>query len=341
MKTRSTAFALLATALLGTAAARAQQVAPPAPPPFMDALAQHGTWRNEPNVGWYWRPYEADRTSGWRPYLSGGRWEWIVDAWHWTSDYVWGATVFHYGRWANLADKGGWVWVPGDAFSPAWVHWVKSGDGYWGWAPLPPSPGFAPGFLLAPQLQASDFLFVAEGQLARRNLESVTLAGGPPAVPAAPPAVVQPQPVVVQQQPVVVQQPPYYTTTTPIVIREETRYVGPSIWWDYSVCRYCGHRHGGDCRGYRDSRYSHDHGHRDDYRGRVPDSPRIVPVPTRPPTHVPAAVHQSRNVRIVPAQSVTPAPRTVPNAPIGRQPAPSSTPSSRASAIKEALEGRR
>jgi hypothetical protein len=31
----------------------------------------------------------------------------------------------------------GWVWVPGTRWAPAWVSW-RSGDGYYGWAPLPP-----------------------------------------------------------------------------------------------------------------------------------------------------------------------------------------------------------
>jgi hypothetical protein len=31
----------------------------------------------------------------------------------------------------------GWIWVPGDEWAPAWVSW-HYGDGYVGWAPLPP-----------------------------------------------------------------------------------------------------------------------------------------------------------------------------------------------------------
>ena len=35
----------------------------------------------------------------------------------------------------------GWLWVPGTDWGPAWVSW-QHGDGYVGWAPLPPAVGF-------------------------------------------------------------------------------------------------------------------------------------------------------------------------------------------------------
>ena len=40
------------------------------------------------------------------------------------------------GAGSNLAGTG-WVWVPGYTWAPAWVSW-RYGDGYAGWAPLPP-----------------------------------------------------------------------------------------------------------------------------------------------------------------------------------------------------------
>jgi len=48
----------------------------------------------------------------------------------------WGWATYHYGRWVNL-DGTGWCWVPGYTWAPAWVSW-RYGDGYCGWAPLPP-----------------------------------------------------------------------------------------------------------------------------------------------------------------------------------------------------------
>ena len=50
--------------------------------------------------------------------------------------------MFHYGRWYR--DSVGWVWVPGYDWGPAWVCW-RQGDGYCGWAPLPPAAVFKPG----------------------------------------------------------------------------------------------------------------------------------------------------------------------------------------------------
>ena len=40
---------------------------------------------------------------------------------------------YHYGRWA-YDPLYGWFWLPGAAYSPAWVYWMYS-PGYIGWAP--------------------------------------------------------------------------------------------------------------------------------------------------------------------------------------------------------------
>src|SRR5205085_236123 len=40
---------------------------------------------------------------------------------------------YHYGRWAYDAFYG-WVWMPGNGYSPAWVYW-SYGSNYVGWAP--------------------------------------------------------------------------------------------------------------------------------------------------------------------------------------------------------------
>lgn len=49
-----------------------------------------------------------------------------------------GWVVSHYGRWV-WSSRYGWVWVAGDAWGPALVEWCY-GDGYVGWAPMPPHP---------------------------------------------------------------------------------------------------------------------------------------------------------------------------------------------------------
>jgi hypothetical protein len=56
--------------------------------------------------------------------------------WTWVSDYSWGWAPFHYGRW-DYDNYYGWFWVPDNEWGPAWVVW-RSGEGYYGWAPMKP-----------------------------------------------------------------------------------------------------------------------------------------------------------------------------------------------------------
>jgi hypothetical protein len=102
---------------------------------FYDQLAPYGTWFESGEFGWVWQP--TDVYPGWRPY-SDGHWAWTDDyGWYWVSDAEWGWATDHYGRWFRDPDRG-WLWVPGAEWAPAWVAW-RSGEGYTGWAPLPPS----------------------------------------------------------------------------------------------------------------------------------------------------------------------------------------------------------
>jgi hypothetical protein len=110
---------------------------------FYDALAPYGSWVTLARYGDVWLP---DVPPWWRPY-SDGRWAYTDDGWAWVDNEPWGWAVFHYGRWAFDGDYG-WVWVPGDVWAPAWVAW-RFGDGYIGWAPLPPEIGWQTDFGLA------------------------------------------------------------------------------------------------------------------------------------------------------------------------------------------------
>ena len=99
---------------------------------FYDGLAPYGDWVEMPDYGWSWAPHvEGD----WRPYTRG---QWIMtdDGWFWDSDEPFGWATYHYGRWLNDPEYG-WVWIPGTEWAPAWVSW-RHGNGYTGWAPLPP-----------------------------------------------------------------------------------------------------------------------------------------------------------------------------------------------------------
>ncbi len=107
---------------------------------FYRQLAPYGDWIQRPNYGWVWYPSHVP--AGWRPYRSG-RWVESDYGWTWVSPESFGWATYHYGRW-TLDPEYGWVWVPGTEWGPAWVSW-QQGDGYIGWAPLPPSVRFRAG----------------------------------------------------------------------------------------------------------------------------------------------------------------------------------------------------
>ena len=103
---------------------------------FVTALAPYGDWVYVGSYGRVWRPSAAVVGVGFRPYGPGGHWVHTDYGWSYESDWEWGWAPFHYGRW--YLDQGhGWVWIPGNAWAPAWVSW-RYGGGYVGWAPLPP-----------------------------------------------------------------------------------------------------------------------------------------------------------------------------------------------------------
>jgi hypothetical protein len=107
---------------------------------FYSNLAPYGYWVNRPSYGWVWLPRHIRH--GWRPY-SAGRWAYTDYGWTWVSAEPFGWATYHYGRW-NLDPDYGWAWVPGTDWGPAWVSW-QEGDGYCGWAPLPPAVGWSAG----------------------------------------------------------------------------------------------------------------------------------------------------------------------------------------------------
>jgi hypothetical protein len=102
---------------------------------FYDQLGNdgNGNWIQTDQYGYVYQPNVSD--PNWAPYTQGN-WAYSDEGWTWVSDEPWGWATYHYGRWANI-DGIGWVWVPGTRWAPAWVSW-RYGDGYVGWAPLPP-----------------------------------------------------------------------------------------------------------------------------------------------------------------------------------------------------------
>lgn len=102
---------------------------------FYDSLEPHGRWVDHWKYGRVWYPSDVD--DDWRPYTRG-RWVLTEDyGWYWESTEQFGWATYHYGRW-DFDEDYGWIWVPGDTWGPAWVDW-RHGDGYVGWAPLPPA----------------------------------------------------------------------------------------------------------------------------------------------------------------------------------------------------------
>lgn len=99
---------------------------------FWDALSPYGDWLWVDPWGWVWTPWDVG--PGWRPYTDG-HWVWTHLGWTWVSEQPWGWAPFHYGRWTD--HPSGWIWIPDTVWAPAWVAW-RAGQGWIGWAPLPP-----------------------------------------------------------------------------------------------------------------------------------------------------------------------------------------------------------
>ncbi len=114
---------------------------------FRQALDPYGSWVDDPTYGTVWTPSQSVVGDDFAPYVSGGHWAYDdAQNWVWVSDYDWGWAPFHYGRWAYLGSR--WGWIPGREYAGAWVSW-RTGyggyDGYLGWAPLPPTWGWRNG----------------------------------------------------------------------------------------------------------------------------------------------------------------------------------------------------
>ena len=74
-----------------------------------DALDGNGRWEKAEGYGAVWYPEALPED--WAPYRYG-HWRWL-SAWGWTwiDDMPWGFAPSHYGRWAQIDER--WGWVPG------------------------------------------------------------------------------------------------------------------------------------------------------------------------------------------------------------------------------------
>ncbi|MEN6585455.1 MAG: DUF6600 domain-containing protein [Sulfuricella sp.] len=121
-------------------------------------LDASGSWSVDAEYGNVWMPSYV--VAGWAPY-SYGHWIWI-DPWGWTwvDDAPWGFAVSHYGRWAHI--RGRWGWVPGPiavrpVYAPALVAFVGGSNfrlslsvgnmvAGVGWFPLAPREVYRPSY---------------------------------------------------------------------------------------------------------------------------------------------------------------------------------------------------
>jgi DNA segregation ATPase FtsK/SpoIIIE-like protein len=118
-------------------------------------LDSYGTWAEDPNYGAVW--YPTISVADWAPYRYG-HWEFIAPwGWTWIENEPWGFAPFHYGRWAMVGSR--WGWVPGrlgprPVYSPALVGFVGGGGVNFslsigggsgiGWFPLAPGEAWRP-----------------------------------------------------------------------------------------------------------------------------------------------------------------------------------------------------
>ncbi len=115
-----------------------------------DDLDENGDWQAQSEYGNVWYPRV---NAGWAPYRDG-HWAWI-DPWGWTwvDDASWGYAPFHYGRWAFISNR--WGWIPGPiavrpVYAPALVVFVGGGGPAFGgnvaWFPLGPREVYVPSY---------------------------------------------------------------------------------------------------------------------------------------------------------------------------------------------------
>ncbi|MDM0000162.1 chromosome partitioning protein ParA [Variovorax sp. J22P240] len=121
-------------------------------------LDAYGDWQNDPDYGSVWYPRGVD--AEWAPYRDG---QWVDVApwgWTWIDAAPWGFAPAHYGRWARIGPR--WGWVPGrphgrPIYSPAVVGFVGGSPGRnpnlipggrhgVGWFPLAPGETWRPGY---------------------------------------------------------------------------------------------------------------------------------------------------------------------------------------------------
>lgn len=94
----------------------------------------YGEWVWNDIYGYVWRPFTNDRypSGDWQPYYYG-HWREINGTLFWIPEESWGWVPYHLGIWV-WDKKHGWLWIPGNAFAPAWAAW-NFYRGFFAWRP--------------------------------------------------------------------------------------------------------------------------------------------------------------------------------------------------------------
>ncbi len=126
-------------------------------------LDQYGDWNSDPDYGSVW--YPRGIAGDWAPYQVG-HWVYVSPwGWTWIDEEPWGFAPFHYGRWAYVRNR--WGWVPGPVavrpvYAPALVAFVGGGgfglsisfgSSFSGvaWYPLGPRDVYVPSYRCSPR----------------------------------------------------------------------------------------------------------------------------------------------------------------------------------------------
>jgi len=116
--------------------------------PGYEDLDANGSWSVEGDYGPVWYPTAVP--AGWVPYRIG-HWAWIEPwGWTWVEHESWGYAPFHYGRWAYVGTRWGWIPGPVDVrpyYAPALVVFLGGSSfqaGVQAWFPLGPGEPYYP-----------------------------------------------------------------------------------------------------------------------------------------------------------------------------------------------------
>jgi hypothetical protein len=159
-----------------------------------EELDAYGGWATVPQYGAVWYPNSVP--ADWAPYRDG-QWVWVEPwGWTWVDAEPWGFAPFHYGRWAYIDNRWGWVpgnFVPRPVYAPALVAFIEDvgvaappdAGAPVGWFPLAPGEIYWPSYTRDPAYIAN--VNIANVSAARiievtRIAQTRRSAGPPPLV---------------------------------------------------------------------------------------------------------------------------------------------------------------